>query len=195
MTRTIIANYTARRGFLVLAALLVVIAALGPLAMKSASAVHGDEPTVTVEKLSGLTSYPDDVSAVIKLRLTKDSEANSAQMLESRWPKRPNGTQLIHVRDFDNVLMAKITFEDQAIINWHTHPGPAVVTVAEGALTITNANDCVPREYGTGNGFIDPGHGNVHMAKANGPTVVYVTFFEVPDDGVTTIPVDFKGCS
>lgn len=195
MTRTIIAKYPVRRRFLVLATLLVMIAALGPLAMKSASAVHGDEPTVTVEKLNMLTAFPDDVSALIRLKLTKESEAGSLETLSRGWPKWPNRTQLIPVRDFDNVLMAKITFEDQAIINWHTHPGPAIATVAQGALTVTNASDCVPREYGAGKGFIDPGHGNVHMAKANGETVVYVTFFEVPDNGVATIPVEFQGCS
>lgn len=194
MTRMIIENGIVRRRILLLAALLAVVAALGPVAMNTL-AVHSDEPTVTVERLGVLTSFPDDVEGTIKLRLKNGPRRVSQPFEENMSVQSSRGTQVIQIEDFDNVMMAKITFEDQAIIPWHTHPGAAIATVAEGSLTVTNANDCVPREYKAGNGFVDPGHGNVHMARAKGTTVVYVTFFEVPDDGVATIPVDFQGCS
>jgi hypothetical protein len=193
MTRMMFISGIARRKLYLLAALFALVAASGPVAM-SALAVHSDEPTVTVEKLTGLTTYPDDISATIKLRLANRAHGGGQPVLEevNSYSRR---THVIQLEEFDNVVMAKITFEDGAVIPWHTHPGAAVVSVAAGALTVTNAGDCVPRTYGINKGFVDPGHGNVHMAQAQGETVVFVTFFEVPDDGVMTIPAADPGCS
>ena len=58
---------------------------------------------------------------------------------------------------------------------WHTHPGPAVVTVASGSLTFEDA--CLRRTYPAGTGFVDEGFGHVHRAVA-GPDGAdfYVTY-------------------
>lgn len=194
MTRTLVAHGIKRRRFGLLALALLVVAALGTAAMNARAGDNG-EPTYTVEPLAPLASYPDDVSATIKLRLSDVGDRQVQGGWRRGGPSAPNGTQIIHVRDFDNVLMARITFEDQAIVSWHTHPGPVIVTVAEGAVTITNESDCVPRVYETGEGFVDPGHGNIHMAQANGEAVVYATFFEVPDGGPATVFVDDSVCT
>lgn len=62
---------------------------------------------------------------------------------------------------------------------WHTHPGPAVVTVVKGELVYEAAQGqaCGQRTYRAGQGFVDPGFGNVHRAIA-GPEGVdfYVTY-------------------
>jgi hypothetical protein len=49
---------------------------------------------------------------------------------------------------------------------WHSHPGPVLVTVKAGALTIVYASDpdCVGRTYGVGESFVDRGDENVHNA-------------------------------
>jgi quercetin dioxygenase-like cupin family protein len=47
---------------------------------------------------------------------------------------------------------------------WHTHPGPAIVTVVGGALTYEDA--CKRATYGPGTGFVDSGFGHVHHAIA-----------------------------
>ncbi|MGH2968702.1 MAG: cupin domain-containing protein [Solirubrobacteraceae bacterium] len=64
---------------------------------------------------------------------------------------------------------------------WHTHPGPAVVTVVAGALTYEDA--CTRVTHGPagpgqpGTGFVDSGFGHVHHAIA-GPQGAdfYVTY-------------------
>ena len=58
---------------------------------------------------------------------------------------------------------------------WHTHPGPAIVTVVKGELTYEDA--CKRVVYRPGTGFVDSGFGHVHRAIA-GPTDVdfYVTY-------------------
>lgn len=107
-------------------------------------------------------------------------------------------TRVINVREASGVLTVRMELDPGAPIGWHTHPGPVVVSVVEGELTYVNADDCVKRVYGEGDAFIDPGQGNVHMAKntatteINGEpvgveTVLVATFFSVPALGQQTI--------
>jgi quercetin dioxygenase-like cupin family protein len=61
---------------------------------------------------------------------------------------------------------------------WHSHPGPSIVVVQSGALTLYRANDpsCTPHIYAAGSGFVDQG-GDVHVVRNEGnvDAVVYVT--------------------
>lgn len=67
---------------------------------------------------------------------------------------------------------------------WHTHPGPALVSVVRGELRYEDAqaNDCRRVRYPAGTGFVDRGFGHVHRAVA-GPDGVdfYVTYVLPPD--------------
>ena len=55
---------------------------------------------------------------------------------------------------------------------WHTHPGPSLVVVTAGTLTVYEGDDpsCTPHVYSpTGvNSFVDVGGGDVHMIKNEG---------------------------
>jgi quercetin dioxygenase-like cupin family protein len=61
---------------------------------------------------------------------------------------------------------------------WHSHPGPSIVVVQSGALTLYRANDpsCTPQVFMAGSGFVDQG-GDVHVVRNEGTVdaVVYVT--------------------
>ena len=61
---------------------------------------------------------------------------------------------------------------------WHSHPGPSIVVVKEGALTLYHGDDpdCTPHKFAAGSGFIDNG-GDVHIVRNEGTVnaVVYVT--------------------
>jgi len=61
---------------------------------------------------------------------------------------------------------------------WHSHPGPSLVIVKTGALTLYRGDDptCTPQVVGAGSGFVDDG-GDVHLVRNEGTveTVVYVT--------------------
>lgn len=63
---------------------------------------------------------------------------------------------------------------------WHTHPGPAVVTVVSGSLIYERADggQCQQTTYAAGSGFVDPGFGHVHRALpgAAGFADFYVTY-------------------
>jgi quercetin dioxygenase-like cupin family protein len=60
---------------------------------------------------------------------------------------------------------------------WHSHPGPSLVVVKAGALTLYKASDpdCTPQVVAAGSGFVDNG-GDVHVVRNEGSVeaLVYV---------------------
>jgi hypothetical protein len=78
---------------------------------------------------------------------------------------------------------------------WHTHPGPALVTVVAGALTYDDG--CTRVTYGPagpgqpGTGFVDSGFGHVHHAIA-GPqgAEFYVTYLLPHGSPTHVIPAE-----
>src|SRR5215212_2377160 len=74
---------------------------------------------------------------------------------------------------------------------WHTHPGPAIVTVAKGSVTYQDAqaNRCIDTTYAAGEGFIDRGFGHVHRAIAGADGVdFYVVYLLPPGSATHVIP-------
>jgi len=64
--------------------------------------------------------------------------------------------------DASSVIVAKVTWEPEG----HpagTHPGPVIVSVAEGELQLINERDCVERTW-SGRGVYRLG-GNIHVAS------------------------------
>jgi len=57
---------------------------------------------------------------------------------------------------------------------WHTHPGPSLITVTAGTVTVYDGDDvsCTPHVYsatGTSpNAFVDVGGGDVHLIRNEG---------------------------
>jgi hypothetical protein len=76
---------------------------------------------------------------------------------------------------------------------WHTHPGPAIVTVVRGTLGYQHEEngECVTHWYPAGTGFMDPGFGHVHRAVADADGFDAYTTFILPSGSPTqTIPAD-----
>lgn len=62
---------------------------------------------------------------------------------------------------------------------WHSHPGPGVVTIAQGTYTLERVgkDGCVARtQYSQGDVFLDPGDGTSHRLVADAPGHVVATF-------------------
>jgi quercetin dioxygenase-like cupin family protein len=106
-----------------------------------------------------------------------------AMTLSSKWQVRidTKGKTDLHV--LENRIVPGGSF------GWHSHPGPSLVIVKEGALTLYRGDDpdCTPQEVPAPGGFVDEG-GDVHLVRNEGSvdTVVYVTSF-VPRGGVRRI--------
>jgi hypothetical protein len=128
-------------------------------------------PPIVVEALTQRAVFTEDVDIQIKNKV--DGHA----------------TGVSNVSDPSRTVIAKITVQPGAQFPWHTHPGPVIVNVAQGELTYIMAHDCLDRPYAAGTAFVDPGHGMIHTAinRTNGVTVLYATFFEVPQTGPLTV--------
>lgn len=95
-----------------------------------------------------------------------------AKTLSSSWQARidTKGESDLHV--LENRIAPGGTF------GWHSHPGPSLVIIKTGALTLYRGDDpdCTPQVFEAGSGFVDEG-GDVHLVRNEGSieTVVYVT--------------------
>jgi quercetin dioxygenase-like cupin family protein len=91
---------------------------------------------------------------------------------------------LVQVDDSAESIFQQITVQPGGFTGWHSHPGPAFVTVAQGTFTYYDGGDetCTGIEYGPGESFVDLGQGHVHSARNEGSTVVslYVLYLDVP---------------
>jgi len=60
---------------------------------------------------------------------------------------------------------------------WHRHPGPVVVAIVQGSLTVVSADGCAERVYGPGQGFVESGrHAHTAINAGAAPVVLYATF-------------------
>ena len=74
------------------------------------------------------------------------------------------------VKGDTDVYVTRYTFVPGGHTGWHTHPGPSLVTVISGELTVYEGDDptCTPTIYGAGETFTDVGCGDVHLVRNEG---------------------------
>jgi quercetin dioxygenase-like cupin family protein len=94
-----------------------------------------------------------------------------AKTLSSSWQAR------INTKGESDVHMLENRIAPGGSFGWHSHPGPSLVIVKTGALTLYHADDpsCTPEVVEAGSGFVDDG-GDTHLVRNEGSieTVVYV---------------------
>jgi quercetin dioxygenase-like cupin family protein len=78
---------------------------------------------------------------------------------------------------------------------WHLHPGPAVVTIASGELTLDQAMDCSSTTYTAGQVVVEPAE-HVHQVRNSGAANLefWVTFLDIPVGSPQRIEADDPGC-
>lgn len=106
-----------------------------------------------------------------------------AKTLSPHWQARIDMKGETDVHVLENRIAPGGTF------GWHSHPGPSVVVVKTGALTLYRGDDptCTGQTIGAGFGFVDDG-GDIHVVRNEGAveTIVYVTSF-IPRDAARRI--------
>ncbi|MFL5962679.1 MAG: hypothetical protein ACJ757_07295 [Gaiellaceae bacterium] len=68
---------------------------------------------------------------------------------------------------------------------WHTHPGPNIVLMVGGSLTITD-NHCNATTYGDGQGFVTGLDEHMGVAGANGADTYSLFFLPADADALRT---------
>lgn len=79
-----------------------------------------------------------------------------------------------------DVVVQKFVLGPGGQSGWHLHPGPAVVTIKSGELTLDQA-DCSSRTYSAGEVAVEPTE-DVHRVRNVGATDLefWVTFLDIP---------------
>jgi hypothetical protein len=72
-----------------------------------------------------------------------------------------------------NVFKAGTPSQPAGSSGWHTHPGPSLIIVTQGTVTVYEGDDptCTPHEFSAsaqGTGFVDIGGGAVHLIRNEG---------------------------
>jgi len=136
------------------------------------SGAQTEPPPIAVELLTPRSEFTDKIGLKVPYQLDGTSRR-----------------QVSKLKDASRTVVARITVQPGAHFPWHTHPGPVFVNVAQGELVYVLAKDCVERSYPMGTAFLDPGQKSVHTAfnPTSGVTVLYATFFDVPETGPLTI--------
>jgi hypothetical protein len=77
-----------------------------------------------------------------------------------------------------DVATVHVTFQPGGSTGWHVHPGPALVTVKAGRLTLHRAKGCTTRTFGAGQTFLELGPADVNLTRNEtaGVTETVVTF-------------------
>ena len=155
-----------------------VLAVIGALVLASTVGAQAEDPPppIGVETLSTPeqhNEFTDDVAVQVR--------------------DKPDGrsTEVVNLRDASNMAVFEFTIQPGAEFPWHTHPGPVLISIAEGDFVFVFAEDCAQREYGPGSALVDPGD-TVHTAfnpSEDRETVVVATFLGVPGEGELTLPV------
>lgn len=106
--------------------------------------------------------------------------------------------QVILAPGAQDTVMQQIVIGPGGHTGWHSHPGPVVVLIKAGALTIYSGADpaCMPRTYSAGQAFVDSGQGHVHIARNLSTTEnleLWATYFDVPVGGAFRIDVADPG--
>jgi quercetin dioxygenase-like cupin family protein len=76
----------------------------------------------------------------------------------------------MNVKGNSDVYVTRHTFQPGQHTGWHTHPGPSLITVISGELTVYEADNptCAPTVYHVGDSFTDIGCGDVHLVRNEG---------------------------
>ena len=195
--------FAVSRMLAVLMAVVVVAAACDAQAQNDdenddAAAENDDDATYVApdaEVVLDGSTFRDDFRAEYRLKYEESDYGTD----DSDDPQ-PRETFERLVNDGSNIHIVSLAFPSEengeiSGVDWHTHPGPVLVGVAEGALTLTWETDCEPRTYEAGEAFVDLGE-ELHIAEnlTDDETVVYITAIGIPDgEPVTDVVVDEEG--
>ena len=125
------------------------------------------------------------------------ARADFADPVDIKFKITGGDQEVIHAPNARQTVMQSIVITPGGHTGWHSHPGPVVVLVKSGELTLNSADDttCTGRTYSTGQAFIDHGQGHVHLGRNTGAvnTELWVTYFDVPPGGAFRIDADDPG--
>ena len=124
----------------------------------------------------GAAAYVGTVLATPSTGFTSTTIAK-AQLgeLDTKVKSKPDDWQVkLKTKGTSDLYVQSNVFAIGGSSGWHTHPGPSLITVTAGTVTVYAGDDpgCTPHVYSAndpaGNSFVDVGGGDVHMIRNEG---------------------------
>ena len=157
----------------------VLITVVGAVA---AAGIAAAGVTATASPNSGSaagSSNPDDVAHGV--HITPLSSAT----IESKVHTHSAGIE-IETHGPRDMLVTSITVDPGGSFGWHTHPGPVLVSIGSGTLTLYQPENgrCVRSVVPAGKGFIEDG-GDIHLARNEGSVPIELNAIFLARTGTT----------
>ena len=106
----------------------------------------------------------------------------------------PDWFLLTRIRGDSDVYITEVTFQPGGQTGWHSHPGPSLITVTEGTLTVYH-DDCTFEIFSAGESFTDLGCGDIHNVRnETGAEAKDVAVQIVPHGAMRRSEADDPGC-
>jgi quercetin dioxygenase-like cupin family protein len=106
----------------------------------------------------------------------------------------PDWLLITRVRGDSDLYVTQHVFQPGGQTGWHTHPGPSLITVVEGTLTVYH-DDCTFTTYSAGESFTDIGCGDLHNVRnETGAEAKDIAVQIVPHGAPRRIDADDPGC-
>lgn len=96
----------------------------------------------------------------------------------------PDWLLYTRVRGDSDLYITQNTIQPGGQSGWHTHPGPSLVTVTEGTVTVYE-DDCTFEIYSAGQSFTDIGCGDVHNVRNEAGVVAKTVAVQIVPHGAT----------
>jgi quercetin dioxygenase-like cupin family protein len=98
------------------------------------------------------------------------------------------------VRGDSDLYITQNTIQPGGQSGWHTHPGPSLVTVTEGTITVYHPG-CTVETYSVGQTFSDLGCGDIHnVVNETGAEAKTIAVQIVPHGAPRRIDEPDQGC-
>ncbi len=151
---------------------LAVLIAVGTAAVATFGTVAAAAPSGTAHRASE-TAHGVTITPLSSATIGSKVHTHSAGIeIETHGPR--------------DMLVTSITVDVGGSFGWHTHPGPVLVSIGQGTLTLyqPHGNRCVRSTVPAGQGFIEDG-GDVHLARNEGSTPVVLNAIFLARTGTT----------
>jgi len=106
----------------------------------------------------------------------------------------PDWLLITRIKGDSDLYITQNTIQPRGQSGWHTHPGPSMVTVTEGTVTVYE-DDCTSTTYTVGQTFTDLGCGDVHNLRNESAVVAKTVSVQiVPHGAIRRQDMPDPGC-
>ena len=139
----------------------------------------------TVLALVALAAGPPLVSALTASLFTTSRLAQDVNVNNDRIRLKTKHPTDVHVQE--------ARFAPGDVVDWHDHPGLALIAVKSGTMTFLDP-DCTAHTVGPGQAFVESGGPTKSINQGSVEALFYVTYV-VPQGSPRTAPTDPPPCA